>query len=272
MHAESKSAPDSAAPIRARRDVLLGGLGIGALAFLGGGLGGCAGGAARGQYRSSLDGSIVVSEGTRTPYRPPLPTAPTIRPAPVQPAPPVNSASVPILPRTAWTRSGIARPAEAYPMNGVTRITVHHSAMDSSAMRTQWEAARMIENIRASHVRNGWADIGYHYIVDPSGRVWAGRPANKQGAHVKDQNEHNLGIVLLGNYDHQRPSADALNSLKTLVAMQMRQHRVPLRNVYTHQELKPTQCPGRNLQGQMLAMRSRNGALVLATGERPTFS
>jgi hypothetical protein len=35
------------------------------------------------------------------------------------------------------------------------------------------------------------ADIGYHYTIDPTGRIWEGRPVQYQGAHVKMNNEHN---------------------------------------------------------------------------------
>lgn len=157
-------------------------------------------------------------------------------------------------------------------MNGVGRITVHHSGVDSSAIRSQSQAAKHLESIRQSHVRNGWADIGYHYIIDPQGRVWEGRSVWKQGAHVKDENEHNLGVMLMGNFDRQQPTADALRSLQSVLVAQMRSCRVATNRVYTHQELKPTACPGRNLQSKMVAMRSRNGALVLASGDEPMFT
>lgn len=180
---------------------------------------------------------------------------------------PIATGRVNILPRSAWTGNGIARPNEAYPMAGISRITVHHSGVDSSSLRSQSQCARQIESIRQAHVKNGWADIGYHFIIDPQGRVYAGRPIGKQGAHVKDENEHNLGIMMMGNYDRQTPSGEALNSLKSLLVMQVRSYRVPLSKVYTHQELKPTACPGRNLQRQMIQLRSRNGGLAMALGE-----
>ena len=181
--------------------------------------------------------------------------------------PPRISGGVQVLPRSTWTRAGIARPSEAYAMNGVGRITVHHSGVDSSSLRSQSQVTRQIESFRQAHVRNGWADIGYHYIIDPQGRVYAGRPIDRQGAHVKDENEHNLGIMLMGNFDRQRPTGDALNTLQRLLAQEMRRYRVPLARVYTHQELRQTACPGRNLQPQMITMRARGGSLAQATGD-----
>jgi hypothetical protein len=81
---------------------------------------------------------------------------------------------------------------------------------------------------------------------------------------VKDTNEHNLGVLVLGNFDLQQPTPQALASLDSFVAAQMRRYRVPLSRVYTHQELRPTACPGRNLQRYMLATRTRSGRMASA--------
>ncbi len=253
--------------VRGRREVLLGGLALGA--FL---ISGCST-----RQSSSGSGSYTVSNapsggyGHKPIYGPGTAPSPVVqgRSAPM-PSPAMQTGeSVSILPRSVWTRQGVARPRECYDMNGVSRITVHHSAMDSSGLRSQSDVVGQIESIRATHVRNGWADIGYHYVIDPQGRVYEARPAWKQGAHVKDQNEHNLGVMLMGNFEHQQPTSDSINSLRRMVAMQMRKYRVPLNRVYTHREIGKSACPGRVLQGNMVAMRSRNGALAMAVADIP---
>jgi hypothetical protein len=150
-------------------------------------------------------------------------------------------------------------------MNGISRITVHHDAIASFDVNSMAEAAHRLETIRTSHVvGRGWADIGYHYVIDPSGRVWEGRSLRYQGAHVEDNNEHNLGIVLMGNFDQHAPTPQALASLDRFLAEQMSRYNVSLRRVYTHREIKPTACPGRNLQRYMNATRARGGSLALA--------
>lgn len=169
-----------------------------------------------------------------------------------------------VIPRTSWTR---AKPKlwDTNPMNGITRITVHHDGMNAFTSTGQSAAAGRIEAIRNSHVNaRGWADIGYHYIVDPAGRVWEGRPVNLQGAHVADNNEHNLGVMMLGNYDLQSPTSPAVRALDDFVTSMMRKYRVPVSRIYTHQELRPTACPGRSLQRVMVANRSSGGVLAMA--------
>ncbi|MEM9372274.1 MAG: peptidoglycan recognition family protein, partial [Planctomycetota bacterium] len=127
---------------------------------------------------------------------------------------------------------------------------------------------RRIESSRRGHLSRGWADIGYHYAIDPGGRVWQGRPLELQGAHVANQNQGNLGIVLLGNFDRGRPTDRAIRALDRLVASEMRRYRVPIGEVRTHGEMASTACPGRHLQRAMDRTRARGGRLAsLALGD-----
>jgi len=194
------------------------------------------------------DGGIIVSKPV-TPTLPPVVSQPDSQPMPG------------VIARSQWTRSGVARPREINPMNGISRLTVHHSAINSSELRTPAAVARELDGIRAGHVGRGWADIGYHYIIDPSGKVWQGRSIQYQGAHVENNNEHNLGIMLLGNFNQQTPTPQSIATLNSFVAAQMRQYRIPVARVYTHRELKSTECPGTTLQRYMVQARSRGGAL-----------
>lgn len=238
-----------------RRDILQGGLLLGVAAILGG----CEGG---GQRAGAPDIAWPDEAKHRT-------ASPTPAPAPSTPVV-SGGAQRGVIPRSAWTNAQPNMPA-AKPMNGVTRITIHHDAMNSQGVTSQSAVARRLAGIRADHVGRkdpstgaGWVDIGYHYIVDPAGRVWQGRPVSIEGAHVAKSNDHNLGIMVMGNFDEQQPTREALESLASFVAAQMRLYRVGVSRVYTHQELKPTACPGRNLQRTMLALRSSSGRLARA--------
>jgi hypothetical protein len=173
-----------------------------------------------------------------------------------------------VIPRSRWTS---AKPnlRVSKPMNGITRITVHHSAMNSTGLSSERAVIDHLEKIRRNHVgrtdeRTGahWVDIGYHYIIDPSGRIWEGRPTSIEGAHVSRTNDHNLGVMLLGSFTEHRPTPAALETLDRFVAAQMRIYRVAPQRVYTHQELRKTECPGRTLQAYMNATRQSSGRLV----------
>jgi N-acetyl-anhydromuramyl-L-alanine amidase AmpD len=93
--------------------------------------------------------------------------------------------------------------------------------------------------------------------------VWQGRDVTRyQGAHVSKRNEHNIGVMCMGNFEQQRPTSNQIASLDGFVSVLMRRHRIPANRVYTHQEIMPTRCPGRNLQNYMLATRGRGGKMA----------
>ena len=173
--------------------------------------------------------------------------APTTKPVPAR-----LPAAMAVTPRSAWTRGGTS--GDVKPMNGVQRITVHHSAMATTGNSARATAA-MLTSIRKGHLARGWADIGYHFAVDPAGRVLACRDLRFQGAHVAEHNEHNVGVCVLGNFDEQRPTPPQLNALHAALTSLAATYRVPMRRVYTHQELNPTACPGVYLQRHMVLAR-----------------
>ena len=186
---------------------------------------------------------------------------------PVQPAhhpptevvPAATTPAINAIARSDWTRSGPIT-KKVNPMKGVTKITIHHEGSKAVYFTDRNTTKDRIEKIRKHHVNNnGWGDIGYHYIVDRSGRVWEGRPIAYQGAHVSQNNENNLGILVLGNFDKQSPSSAQLDALFSTAAELKRYHRVKSTLVRSHQEITATSCPGKNLQRKMDALRKHVG-------------
>ena len=125
-------------------------------------------------------------------------------------------------------------------------------------------AAKRLESIRRAHLGRSpqrFGDIGYHYAIDPAGRIWSCRPLNYQGAHVRGQNPGNLGIVVLGNYDKQSVNRAQQAAIATFLSLQARRYRVPVSRIHTHQEMAATACPGRSLQQFMVKAR-RDGSIA----------
>ncbi len=161
-----------------------------------------------------------------------------------------GDAPVIVVPRSDWTQ---ARPnlKQIAVMGAISRITVHHTAgeMDTDA----WQpTAGTLESIREFHSGSGardglWADIAYHFAVDGAGRVWQARPLAYQGAHVRGQNEHNAGIVLLGNFVVQSPAAAQLVSLEQFIGFLRGLYKIPLEQIFTLGDLGITLCPGKSM-------------------------
>lgn len=206
----------------------------------------------------------------------PIPGSPVYRPLPGRrriphtvPPPSAPPSGLSVIGRRTWaTRGPIVSRADR--MGRVRYLTVHHDGMSPFTSTLYDDAARRIEAIRHAHVAKGWADIGYHYAIDPAGRIWAARPEALQGAHVKNHNPNNLGIVMLGNFEKQRPSRAATRALDAIVTTKMDEFRVPVNKVYTHREWAPTACPGRHLQSHMQVARARGGSIRTASASRAT--
>ena len=148
------------------------------------------------------------------------------------------------------------------------RVTIHHSAMYFRDTRPAACAAQ-IARIQREHMHNrGYGDIGYHFLIDPSGRVWEGRELRWQGAHASGANNiGNVGICLLGNFVRQRrgqgPTTAQVRSMEQLVIQLMRRYRFGPDALYCHSDFKATQCPGprmrplvRQLARQLQARRA----------------
>ena len=55
------------------------------------------------------------------------------------------------------------------------------------------------KEIRQWHVvDNGWADIGYHYVIRRNGLVEHGRDIKAVGSHVRGFNTCSIGICMVG--------------------------------------------------------------------------
>jgi hypothetical protein len=159
------------------------------------------------------------------------------------------------LPRSTWTRSAL-EPSKANPMGRVEYITIHHEGSHVRTLTDLHQTAELLERLRRYQVNQlGWADIGYHYVIDRAGRVWTARSPEWQGAHVRNNNPNNLGVMVLGNFERQSPTEAQLTALPRVVGRLRREHGVPRAHVKTHREWVVTACPGRNLQPRVESMR-----------------
>ena len=145
------------------------------------------------------------------------------------------------------------------PMGQITRITVHHegTAKGDNTM-DQAAVARKLQLIQAEHIkRMKAADIGYHVIIDRAGRVWQGRELKYQGAHAVSNNPNNVGVMLMGNFDIQQPTAQQMASLERTLRSLMRTYNIHSSQIYGHCDLCKTACPGQSMRTQLEPLKRR---------------
>ena len=97
---------------------------------------------------------------------------------------------------------------------------------------------------------NGWAGIGYHYLIRQGGMIEQDRLRGKLGAHAKDNNETSIGVCLAGNFDIGNPTEQQMAAVKELCYWLCRKYNLNPRKkgvIVGHRGLNDTACPGKNL-------------------------
>lgn len=131
-------------------------------------------------------------------------------------------------------------------------IIWHHSASKPS-MHVDAEV------INRWHLRRGWNGIGYHRVILRDGTVEQGRADNAQGAHCAGFNHVSYGICLVGGLSDTREDARGAPATElnftdaqyaTLLVEAARASELfPDAAHIGHGQLKPTYCPGFDVQG-----------------------
>jgi hypothetical protein len=124
-----------------------------------------------------------------------------------------------VLPRSEWDPHGWYPPHVDAPTTP-TRLHLHHTHIP--VVHAPEEVPEALREIARFHRQTrGFSDIGYHYLIDPYGRIWQGRGpvlsatsrgAIIEGAHAQGFNRDSIGIALIGDFDGAPPSLEALTA------------------------------------------------------------
>lgn len=132
-------------------------------------------------------------------------------------------------------------------------IVIHHAGFpdgdkDSSA-----------EDIHKFHQEvNGWAGIGYHYVIRKDGTIEQGRRPQMVGAHAYHHNKNSVGICVAGNFEVAKIKSAQMDSLKLLTAWLCQRYKLnPMKDgvIVGHRDLNDTSCPGKNLYSKLGEIR-----------------
>ena len=186
-----------------------------------------------------------------------------------------------ILPRSTWDlghndwifpltdESGKAAPGEWPPekQHTINKLVAHHSGTFLGDCR----GAATVRSFREYHTRSkGWADIGYHYIIDSKAKIYIGRHEHTIGAHCGTRNAPKnaiihfgnpgaIGICVVGNFALEEPTGDQKQVLTHLLLWLSKKHELnPRADWYGHCEnIEPrgTNCPGYALMVMVTGMR-----------------
>ena len=179
-----------------------------------------------------------------------------------------------IISRRTWRANSATRTLSNLP--NPKRITIHHTAMNTlpASASKATEELRMRDIQRLHQQGRGWSDIGYHYIIMPSGRIYEGRPNAKKGAH--DAINDGFGVSFDGSFERQGSMitnaqfdsavaictqlcrkiglTDPTTLVNTRIVTEVLSNNPPryrfgsknLPRICGHRDRFPTECPGMN--------------------------
>lgn len=159
-----------------------------------------------------------------------------------------------VIRRAEW---GAKPPTEAYTVHAPYYFTIHHT--QSHYPRTYTESVAEMQFIQDFHQNGrGWIDIAYHFLIDPMGNIFEGRPIRALGAHVKGHNTGNIGISIMGNYhppQHDPITQATINSFVAVGRYLKDTYDVNVSSFYAHRDLGKTDCPGDDLYAKKPMLR-----------------
>lgn len=145
------------------------------------------------------------------------------------------------------------------------KIVIHHTATTDEALVASTGTTKrqnykqIVNNIYRYHaLTRGWGDVGYHYIIDPDGRVYEGRYGEAVGAHAAGSNTGSLGIAVIGNYEDNQVPKKVIDSIVKLSSNKTKKFKIKAdgkssfrgeksHNILGHRDVSATTCPGSKL-------------------------
>jgi hypothetical protein len=134
----------------------------------------------------------------------------------------------------------------------IRHVTIHHTAGRNKPNQDERAVLRGIQRFHQGE--KSWGDIAYHFLIGPSGAIYQGRDLAfaSDTATGYDPKGH-LNISLLGNFEEEQPTPEALASLVLVAAHLMSEFDLPPSQLRTHRRVAATLCPGEHLEAWLKA-------------------
>ncbi|WP_433758074.1 N-acetylmuramoyl-L-alanine amidase [Nocardia sp. CA-135398] len=198
-----------------------------------------------------------------------------------------------VITRSQWGADESIRCEEPTYDDQLGGLTVHHTAGRNDY--TQAESAGIVRAIYTYHAKTlGWCDIGYNALVDKYGQIFEGRFGGLdrpvQGAHAGGFNENTSGVALMGNYESEEPSEEAINAIGRFIGWRSKiagldpkgyttmysegteftsyaqGEAVRLPVVFAHRDVGNTSCPGDSAYADMDRIRDIAAGISASPG------
>lgn len=138
------------------------------------------------------------------------------------------------------------------PRDDTELIVIHHTG-------DEVDDDLSAEDIHRIHLINGWAGIGYHFVVRKNGDIEIGRPEWAVGAHAEGRNWNSIGIHVCGNFEIAEPTERQIESTAYLIGWLCEKYDIIANDshIVGHRDLMATACPGQHLYDILQTIRGK---------------
>lgn len=74
-----------------------------------------------------------------------------------------------------------------------------------------------LTNIQSDHIRKGFCDIGYNFLIGDDGYIYEGLGWGKYGSHTYGFNCNSIGIGFIGNFNLDYPTDQMIELYMLLI-------------------------------------------------------
>ena len=126
-------------------------------------------------------------------------------------------------------------------------IVLHYPGTPVLAIGSHEGCRKRVRDWHSMHIRsNGWAGIGYHYLICTHGIVLTGRGLNRGGAHAPGANSTHIGIQFMVS-NNQDPNSSQLKAFREFREW-LRARGVNANNITPHSRWISPSCPGDHIR------------------------
>jgi hypothetical protein len=154
-----------------------------------------------------------------------------------------------------------------------SEVWLHHSVTVAPDLVAPFDdedqAMRTLERIGEQRFGRG---ISYTFAVMPTGRVFEGHSVEREGAHTKGRNDLARAVVLVGNYDVDKPTPEMVESVAQLLVDGKARgwwKAAKLNGGHKQAPGAATACPGRHGMAVVDAINARAAKLTAGPVPEP---
>ena len=131
-------------------------------------------------------------------------------------------------------------------MRKINKIIIHCTATPEGREHN-------VADIRRWHLKRGFSDIGYHYLIHIDGKIEVGRPLHRIGAHTSGENTGSIGVCYVGGMDKDMKKAKDTRTQAQKDSLVKLLHELIYKynkdmTIHGHNEFANKACPSFNVQ------------------------